>query len=88
MASVQHRIDKTLAEVEQIHSLIHPMGDPDPRQNLYNARSRREDAVRVTVIQMSLAIEDMLDGLSEGYWWDTIRFQRNAEIEGKVLLAN
>jgi hypothetical protein len=63
MASVQRKIDKTLAEVEKIHSLLHPMGDPDPRQNLFNARSRREDAVRVTVIQMSLAIEDMLDGL-------------------------
>src|SRR5229473_906798 len=63
MTSVQNRIEKTLAEVEQIHSLLHPMGDPDPRQNLFNARSRREDAVRVTVIQMSLAIEDILDGL-------------------------
>jgi hypothetical protein len=63
MTSVQRRIDKTLAEVEQIHSLLYPMGDSDPRQNLYNARSRREDAVRVTVIQMSLAIEDILDGL-------------------------
>jgi hypothetical protein len=63
MGRVQRQIDKTLKEVERIHSLLHPSGDPDPKQNLFQARSRREDAVRVTVLQMSLGIEDLLDGL-------------------------
>jgi hypothetical protein len=63
MDSVERQIRKTLADIEKIHSLVHPLGDSDPKQNLYNARGRREDAVRATVLQMSLAIEDMLDGL-------------------------
>jgi hypothetical protein len=63
MVSVQRRIDKALKEVEEIHSLLHPMSDSDPKLNLYQARSRREDAVRATVIQMSLSIEDLLDAL-------------------------
>jgi len=63
MSRVRRKIDQTLKEVEQIHSLLHPMGDPDPKQNLYQAQSRREDAVRITVLQMSLAIEDLLDSL-------------------------
>lgn len=63
MSRVQQKIDQTLKEVERIHSLLHPLGDPDPKQNLFQARSRREDAVRVTVLQMSLAIEDLLDCL-------------------------
>ncbi len=63
MNSVERQTQKALADVETIQSFIHPVGDPDPRQNLYMARSRREDAVRVTVLQMSLAIEDMLDNL-------------------------
>jgi hypothetical protein len=63
MGRVERQIDKSLEEVERIHSLLHPLGDPDPKQNLFQARSRREDAVRVTVLQMSLAIEDLLDCL-------------------------
>lgn len=63
MNSIERKTRKALADVEKIHSFVHPLGDPDPRQNLYMARSRREDAVRVTVLQMSLAIEDMLDSL-------------------------
>lgn len=63
MSRVEREIDKTLKDVEKIHSLIHPLDDSDPKQNLFRARSRREDAVRVTVLQMSLAIEDLLDGL-------------------------
>jgi len=60
---VQHRIDKLLKDVDYIHSMLHPMGDPDPNQNLYQAIARKEDAIRATVIQMALAIEDLLDGL-------------------------
>ncbi|HUL35458.1 MAG TPA: hypothetical protein VL128_16345 [Candidatus Eisenbacteria bacterium] len=63
MASVQDQIKKTLAEVAQIHSLLYPVDDSDLKLKLFNARSRKEDAVRVTVLQMSLAIEHMLDGL-------------------------
>ncbi len=63
MSRVQQEIDQTLKQVERIHSLLHPLGDPDPKQNLFQVRSRREDAVRVTVLQMSLAIEDLLDCL-------------------------
>lgn len=63
MNSVERQTQRALADVEKIHSFLHPLGDPDPRQNLYQARSRREDAVRVTVLQMSLAVEDMLDSL-------------------------
>ena len=63
MNSVKRQIQKALADVETIQSFIHPLGDPDPKQNLYMARSRREDAVRTTVLQMSLSIEDMLDSL-------------------------
>lgn len=63
MSRTENALERTLNEVEQIHSFIHPMDDPDPKQNLYQARSRREDAVRITVLQMSLAIEDLLDSL-------------------------
>jgi hypothetical protein len=63
MSRIDRQIEKTLREVEQIHAFIHPLGDPDPRQNLYHAKSRREDAVRMTVLQMSLAIEDLLGSL-------------------------
>lgn len=63
VARIEHKIRKTLADVETIHSFVHPLGDPDPRQNLFNARERREDAVRMTVLQVALAIEDMLDSL-------------------------
>lgn len=63
MNSVERQIRKTLADVEKIHSFVHPLGDSDPKQNLYQVRGRREDAVRATVLQMSLAIEDMLDGM-------------------------
>jgi hypothetical protein len=63
MPRIEREINKVLQEVERIHSFLHPLGDPDPKQNLFQARSRREDAVRVTVLQMSLAIEDLLDSL-------------------------
>jgi hypothetical protein len=63
MNSIERQTKKALADVETIHSFVHPLGDPDPKQNLYQARSRREEAVRIAVLQMSLAIEDMLDSL-------------------------
>jgi len=63
MDRVQREITKTLREVEQIHSLLHPLGDKDARANLFQAKSRREDAVRITILQMSLAIEDLIDCL-------------------------
>lgn len=63
MDRVQRQIAKALEDFETIHSFIHPLNDADPKLNLYNARSRREDAVRLTVLQMSLAIEDMLVSL-------------------------
>lgn len=46
MKSVKRQIKKALADVETIRSFVHPLGDPDPKQNLYMARSRREDPVR------------------------------------------
>lgn len=63
MNRIERQVEKTLNEVERIRSFLHPLGDPDSKQNLYQARSRREDAVRITVLQMSLAIEDLLDSL-------------------------
>lgn len=63
MIRIERQIEKTLKEVEQIQSFLHPLGDPDLKQNLYQARSRREDAVRITVLQMSLSIEDLLESL-------------------------
>jgi hypothetical protein len=63
MSSIERKIKKALADIETIHSFVHPLGDPDPRQNLYQARARREDAVRMTVLQMSLSIEDLLGSL-------------------------
>lgn len=65
MNRIQKRIDEALRDVETIHSFVHPLGDPDHRQNLYNARARREDMVRLTVLQMALAIEDML---ASNFW--------------------
>jgi hypothetical protein len=63
MLRVQRQTNKALRDVETIQSFIHPLNDPDPKQNLFQARARREDAVRMTVLQMSLAIEDLLDSL-------------------------
>jgi hypothetical protein len=60
---VQRQINKALKDVETIQSFLHPLNDRDPRTNLFQARGRREDAVRMTVLQMSLAIEDLMDGL-------------------------
>jgi hypothetical protein len=60
---IQLKIRKILKEVETIHSLAHPLNSDDPESNLFNAKSLREDAVRMTVLQMSLAIESVLDGL-------------------------
>ena len=63
MLRVEREIKKALQDVEKIQSFLHPLSDPDPKQNLFQARSRREDAVRTTVLHMSLAIEDLLDSL-------------------------
>jgi|SRR5271155_142533 len=63
MLRTQRQINKALQDVEKIQSFLHPLGDPDPKQNLFQSLARREDAVRVTVLQMSLAIEDLLDCL-------------------------
>jgi hypothetical protein len=60
---VHRQIKRALEDVERIQSFLHPVNDPDLQQNLFQARERREDAVRMTVLQMSLAIEDMLDSL-------------------------
>lgn len=57
---IQRQIAEALKDVETIHSFVHPINDPDPRQNLYNARARREELVRLTVLQMSLAIESLI----------------------------
>ena len=62
-ATIQRKIDKAIREAEKVHSLLHPTTDPDPTLNLFNARDRRADAVRMTVLQMSMAIESILDGL-------------------------
>ncbi len=63
MLRVERQITKALEDVEKIQSFLHPLGDRDLTQNLFQARSRREDAVRITVLQMSLATEDLLDSL-------------------------
>ena len=55
--------EKALKDVEAIHSFFYPTNGNDVVVNLYNARSRREDAVRTAVLQMSLAIEDLLGDL-------------------------
>jgi len=61
--TIQRKIRKILKEVERIHSFAHPLNDKDLEANLFNAKSLREDAVRMTVLQMSLGIESVLDGL-------------------------
>lgn len=61
--SLERQIKKALKDVEAIHSFTHPLDDEDIEVNLFNAKSRREDAVRMVVLQMSLAIESILDGL-------------------------
>jgi hypothetical protein len=63
MPSVEFKIKKILKDVEEIQSLIHPIDHHDPKLNLFRALSRRDDAVRMTVLQTCLAIEDLLDGL-------------------------
>jgi hypothetical protein len=63
MHRVEFHIKAALRDVERIQSFLYPLNDPDPKVNLFQARARREDAVRMTVLQMSLAIEDVLDGL-------------------------
>jgi hypothetical protein len=59
----ERELKKVLGDIDTIHSFVHPLNDPDPQVNLFNARQRREDAVRMTVLQMSLAVEDLLDSL-------------------------
>jgi hypothetical protein len=76
MSRIERQIEKILKEVERIHTFLHPLGDSDPKQNLYQARSRREDAVRITVLQMSLAIEDLLDCL---FWRVLARHDPNSK---------
>lgn len=61
--SSERQIKKALKDVETIHSFTHPLNDKDVEINLFNAKSLREDAVRMTVLQISLAIESILDGL-------------------------
>ncbi len=56
---VQDLIRKTLKDVERIHLFVHPLC----KEELNEARRFREDAVRMTVLQMSLSIETLLDGL-------------------------
>ena len=56
---VHDLIRKTLKDVDRIHSLVHPYA----KKSLFSARRFREDAVRMTVLQMSLAIETMLNAL-------------------------
>jgi hypothetical protein len=63
MDRTQRKINRILKDIDAIHSLVHPLDDTDMRTNLLNARSRREDAVRVVVLQLSLANEDLLDSL-------------------------
>ena len=58
----QDLVRKTLKDVERIHSFVHPLNDP------YDARRFREDAVRMTVLQMSLSIETVLDGMFHRYF--------------------
>jgi hypothetical protein len=52
-------IREILKDVQRIHSFVHPHAE----QSVYQARSFREDAVRMTVLQVSLRIEALLDGL-------------------------
>ncbi|MGH9715704.1 MAG: hypothetical protein ACRD4R_03100 [Candidatus Acidiferrales bacterium] len=63
MDRIEREVAKTLKDVETIHALIHPLDVPDPRQKLFMARSRKEDAVRLTILQIALSIEDMIDCL-------------------------
>ena len=63
MDRTQRKINKILKDIDAIHSLAYPVDDADMRTNLFNARSRKEDAVRIVVLQLSLANEDLLDGL-------------------------
>jgi hypothetical protein len=60
---VERQTKAALRDVEKIQSFLYPLNNSDPKVNLFQARARREDAVRMTVLQMSLAIEDLLDGL-------------------------
>ncbi len=63
MVRVQQQINRALQDVEKIQTFLHPLNDPDPKVNLFQVKERREDAVRMTVLQMSLAIEDLIDSL-------------------------
>lgn len=60
---IERETQRTLQEVARIQSLIHRVDDRDPRTNLRNARSQREDAVRGLVIQLATAMENLLDDL-------------------------
>jgi hypothetical protein len=84
MRSIERKIKRALADVETIHSFVHPLGDPDPRQNLYQARSRREEAVRILVLQMSLAIEDMLDDLFKRIFLGHDPNSKNRKRKGRI----
>lgn len=60
---IKREIRRTLEEVERIQSLLYHVDDKDQQLNLDNARSRKEDAVRASVITINLAMESMLDDL-------------------------
>src|SRR5690242_12858396 len=54
---------KALKDAEAIHSLLYPIDGDNLDGDLQNALSRRDDAIRAAVLQMSLAIEDLLGTL-------------------------
>lgn len=61
--STERAIRRLTKEIETIQSFIHPLDDEDISINLFNAKALREDAVRMPVLQMALAVESVLDGL-------------------------
>lgn len=61
--SGERAVRRALKDVETIHSFIYPLDYGDIETKLAMAKARRQDAVRTSVLQMSLAIESVLDGL-------------------------
>lgn len=60
---MEREIRRTLKEVERIQSILHPIDSKDQWDNRFNARERKEDAVRGFVIHINLAMETVLDDL-------------------------
>lgn len=60
---IEREIGRTLKEAERVQSIPYPLDHKDKRLNLDNAHSRKENAVRGSVITINLAMEDMLDDL-------------------------